>query len=256
MLLATWNVNSIRARYDRAVAWIEKHQPDVLCLQELKADEETFAGLELEKLGYHVAANCQKTYNGVAILSKSEVSDVVLGLGDGEDDPQARLIAGTVDGIRILNAYVPNGSAVGSDKYEYKLRWLERLHRYLETHCDPAQPLVLCGDFNVAPEARDVHDPAAWENETLFHVDSREALNRLLRWGLVDSFRLHNDEAGVYSWWDYRMLGFPKNRGLRIDLILTTASLSKRVVSSYIDREERKGKQPSDHAPVLVQFGP
>lgn len=254
MLLATWNVNSIRARQARLVDFLGRHSPDVVCLQELKCESSVLETLELESLGYHVAATCQKTYNGVAILSKKQVSDVEIGLGDGEDDPQARLIAATVDGVRVLSAYVPNGSAVGSDKYAYKLRWLERLHRYLETKCDPEKPLALCGDFNVAPEARDVHDPAAWENETLFHVDSREALAKLCRWGLVDAFRLHHDEPGLYSWWDYRMLGFPKNLGLRIDLVLVTRPLVGRVQGSSIDREERKGKQPSDHAPVLVRI--
>jgi len=256
MLLATWNVNSIRARKDRAVAWIQRHQPAILCLQELKADQETFDAMMFEDLGYYVAANCQKTYNGVAILSKSPLEDVDIGLGDGEEDPQARLVAATVDGIRVVNVYVPNGQSVGSEKFAYKLRWLERLQRYLETRCDPTQQLAVCGDFNIAPEARDVHDPDFWEKETLFHPDVREALQRLMRWGLVDAFRLHNDAAGVYSWWDYRMLGFPKNRGLRIDLILTTPSLADRIQGSFIDREERKGKLPSDHAPVVVQIAP
>jgi exodeoxyribonuclease III len=254
MLLATWNVNSIRARHDRLLAWLEKQKPDVLCLQELKCERGALDELELEKLGWHVAANCQKTYNGVAILSRAPLSDVFVGMQDGEEDPQARLVAATVGGIRVISAYVPNGSAVGSDKYAYKLRWLERLKRWLETHGDPGQPLALCGDFNVAPEARDVHDPAAWENETLFHVDSRERLSALMSWGLVDAFRLHNDAAGLYSWWDYRMLGFPKNLGLRIDHVFVTQPLATRVQGSFIDRDERKGKQPSDHAPVCVRI--
>ena len=254
MLLATWNVNSIRARRDRLLAWLEKQKPDVLCLQELKCELPVLEALELEAHGWYVAANCQKTYNGVAILSRKPLSDVLVGMQDGEEDPQARLVAATVDGVRVISAYVPNGQAVGSDKYAYKLRWLERLRAYLERHCDSAQPLAVCGDYNVAPEARDVHDPAAWAEETLFHVDARAKLAALCEWGLVDAFRLHNDEAGVYSWWDYRMLGFPKNLGLRIDHVLVTAPLAARVRGSFIDREERKGKQPSDHAPVCVRI--
>jgi len=254
MLLATWNVNSIRARRDRLLAWLEKQKPDVLCLQELKCERHALDALGLEEQGWYVAANCQKTYNGVAILSRRPISDVMVGMQDGEEDPQARLVAGTVDGIRIVSVYVPNGGVVGSDKYAYKLRWLERLRAWLERNADPGQPLAVCGDFNVAPEARDVHDPAAWENETLFHVDSRERLASLCAWGLVDAFRLHNQEAGLYSWWDYRMLGFPKNQGLRIDHVLVTRPLAERVQGSFIDREERKGKQPSDHAPVCVRI--
>ncbi len=254
MLLATWNVNSIRVRHERLFAWIAAHQPDVLCLQELKAEAPVLESLQLESLGYQVAANCQKTYNGVAILSKFPLSDVAIGMGDDEEDPQARLIAATIQGVRVICAYVPNGSEVGSEKFTYKLRWLERLRTYLDTRCDPAAPLALCGDFNVAPEARDVFDPEAMAGDTLFHPDARAAYERLLSWGLVDTFRLHNQEAGLYSWWDYRMLGFPKNRGLRIDLILATPSLAARVESSFIDREERKGKQPSDHAPVVVRI--
>ncbi|AKU92040.1 exodeoxyribonuclease III [Vulgatibacter incomptus] len=254
MLIATWNVNSIRARHERLVAFLERHTPDVVCLQELKCEAEVLEALNLESLGYQVAANCQKTYNGVAILSKRPIEDVAIGLGDGEDDPQARLVSATIDGVRVVSAYIPNGGEVGSDKYVYKLRWLERLRAWLDAHCDPTRPLALCGDFNVAPEARDVFDPAAMEGDTLFHADSRDRLQRILDWGLVDTFRLQHEDAGLYSWWDYRMLAFPKNRGFRIDLILATPSLASRVEGSSIDREERKGKQPSDHAPVLVKI--
>ncbi|HWV36871.1 MAG TPA: exodeoxyribonuclease III [Vulgatibacter sp.] len=254
MLLATWNVNSVRARRDRLVAWLAKHQPDVLCLQELKIEASGLEALALEETGYRLAGNCQRTYNGVAILSKDPLEDVAIGLGDGEDDPQARFIAATVRGIRVLCVYVPNGGEVGSDKYEYKLRWLERLRAYLDRNCDPSRPLAICGDFNVAPEARDVYDPAAMEGDTLFHPASRAALAKVMDWGLVDAFRIHQDAAGLYSWWDYRMLGFPKNRGLRIDLILTTRPLAERVRGGFIDREERKGKLPSDHAPVVIEI--
>jgi exodeoxyribonuclease-3 len=254
MKLVTWNVNSIRARLERAQAWLEKNNPDVVCLQELKSLETDFPAEMVAKLGYHVLAAYQRTYNGVAILSRVPVVDPVVGLGDGVDDPQARFVAGTVDGVRVVSVYVPNGGEVGSDKYAYKLAFLGRLRRWLDTHARADQPLAVCGDFNVAPEERDVHDPAAWVNETLFHPDSRKALSDVMGFGLLDSLRLRTQEAGLYSWWDYRMLGFPKNRGLRIDHILVTPSLGARCTSVTIDRNERKGKLPSDHAPVVALF--
>lgn len=254
MWIATWNVNSIRARRERFLAWLEKRQPDVLLLQELKCQLADLEPFDFASLGYHAAANTQKTYNGVAILSKTPLEDIRMGLDDGVEDPQARLVAASTRGIRFLSAYIPNGSEVGSEKYAYKLRWLERLRAYLDRNCNPDEPLVLGGDFNVAPDERDVHDPEAWEDTVLFHPDVRAAYQNLLDWGLEDSFRIHNQDAGVYSWWDYRMLGFPKNRGLRIDLLLTTASLRELVEESFVDREERKGKQPSDHAPVLLRL--
>jgi exodeoxyribonuclease-3 len=254
MKIATWNVNSIRARIERVTAWLKAAQPDVLCMQELKVEEDKFPLAELQALGYQVAYSCQRTYNGVAILARSPLVDVRVGLDDGVEDAQARLISATVDDLRIICAYVPNGQTVGSDKYEYKLQWMARLERHLETHYQRAQALLLCGDFNVAPEARDVYDPVAWANETLFHIDARVALEKVRCWGLVDLFRLHHQEPGVYSWWDYRMLGFPKNRGLRIDHIFASESLARRNQNCWIDREARKGKDPSDHAPVIATF--
>jgi exodeoxyribonuclease-3 len=254
MKVASWNVNSIRAREARVAAWLRSRAPDVVCLQELKTEEKDFPRSLFTDAGYEVAANCQRTYNGVAIASRAPLSEVALGLSDGAEDPQARLVAATVAGVRVVSVYVPNGQAVGSEKYAYKLAWLARLRAYLDRHCDPRQPLLVCGDFNVAPEPRDVHDPAAWAGETLFHVDSRAALERVRAFGLYDTFRLRNQQGGVYSWWDYRMLGFPKNQGLRIDHILATRSLSERCQAVSIDREERKGEGPSDHAPVLAEF--
>lgn len=254
MWIATWNVNSIRARRERFLAWLEKRQPDVVLLQELKCQAPELEAFDFAGLGYHSAANAQKTYNGVAILSKTPLEDVLVGMDDDVEDPQARLVAATTRGIRFISAYFPNGSQVGSEKYAYKLQWMERMRAYLERNCDPNAPLVLGGDFNVAPDERDVHDPAAWEDTVLFHPEVREAYERILDWGLEDSFRILHQEPGTYSWWDYRMLAFPKNRGLRIDLLLTTAPLRERVVESFVDREERKGKQPSDHAPVLLRL--
>jgi len=254
MKLASWNVNSIRARVDRVIDWLDAQRPDVLCMQELKCEEQAFPRERFEAIGYKVAAVFQKTYNGVAIATRATLDDVRVGLDDGEEEQQARLIAATLDGVRIVSAYVPNGQEVGSDKYAYKLKWMERLRRYLDTHHKPSEQLVVCGDFNVAPEDRDVHDPLLWAPLTLFHIDARQALEKVRAWGLVDTFRLHHQEAGAYSWWDYRQLSFPHGKGLRIDHVFASEPLARRCSSAWIDREARKGKQPSDHAPVLAVF--
>ncbi len=254
MKLVTWNVNSVRARKDRLLAWLTANTPDILCVQELKAQQADFPADEVRALGYEVAAAWQKTYNGVAILSRAALGDVRVGLEDGVDDPQARLVAATIDGVRVLSAYFPNGQTVGSDKWHYKLAWIERLSRYLDAHCDPAQPLALCGDFNVAFDDRDVHAPDDWKDGVLYHPEIRAAFEPLRRWGLSDVFRQHNSAAGIYTWWDYQMLGFPKNRGLRIDHVFATASFAARCTGAGVDRNERKGKQPSDHAPMWVTF--
>ena len=252
MLIASWNVNSIRARVDRVRDWLAAKNPEVVCLQELKAEEKQLPLEMFSALGYQSAHACQKTYNGVAILSKQPLENVAIGLDDGVDDPQQRLIAATISGIRILSVYAPNGSVVGSDKWQYKLQWLDRLRAHLEKRYRKDEPLMLCGDFNVAPEERDVHRPEEWEPSVLFHPEARAALERVTSWGLTDAFRLKHPEPGFYSWWDYRMLGFPRNNGLRIDHLLVTAPLVARIRDSWIDREARKGKQPSDHAPVLA----
>ena len=256
MKLASWNVNSIRMRGDRLRRWLGAQQPDVLCLQELKATEAQFPFEAVRAAGYEAAVFGQKAYNGVAILVREghHLEDVHIGLDDAVDDPAARLIAARVSGTQIVTVYVPNGQVVGSDKYAYKLEWFRRLRSFLERRHRPSEPLVLCGDFNVAPEARDVERPKEWERSVLFHVDVRAALKELMGWGLVDTFRLHHAEGGFYSWWDYRMLSFPKNDGLRLDLILATAPLAGRCTETSIDRDERKGKLASDHAPVLATF--
>jgi len=254
LLVATWNVNSVRARKERVLAWLSAQQPDALCLQETKVTDDAFPYAEFEALGYHVVASGQRTYNGVAILSRTPPADVVRKFDDGEEELEARFLSARVSGVRVVCVYVPNGQVVGSDKFSYKLAWLSRLRRYLDHHCDPAEPLALCGDLNVAPEPRDVHDPAAWQDTVLFHPEARAALQELCAWGLVDAFRLHHSESGLYSWWDYRQLAFPKNHGLRIDHILITKSLAARCVSAHIDRETRKGQGASDHAPVVALF--
>lgn len=254
MKIATWNVNSIRSRQERAVAWLEAHRPDVLCLQEIKVVDEIFPADTFEALGYHCAVFGQKTYNGVALLSREPAADVVRGFpGDGPD-AQSRLIAGTFSGVRVVNVYVPNGQSVESEKFPYKLGWLERLHEtVVEAHA-PEDPLLILGDFNIAPDERDLYDPEAFRGQVHFHPREHEALGRLTAWGLHDLFREHHEEAGLYSWWDYRQLGFPKNRGLRIDLVLGTQPMLERCTACDIDRQERKGKKPSDHAPVVAVF--
>lgn len=254
MRILTWNLNSIRARYERLVALLARHAPDVVCLQELKVEHAAFPYEALRAAGYEACIHAQKTYNGVAILSREPILDVRRGLGEGLDDPQARLVSGLVRGVRVLSAYFPNGSEVGSDKYAYKLDWMRRLGAMLARDFSPGQPLVLAGDFNVAPDERDVSDPDAWRGTVLFSDEVRAALAELRRWGLRDSLRLVTDAPGIYSWWDYRRLAFPRNEGLRIDHIDVTEPLVSRIRDVRVDREERKGKQPSDHAPVILDL--
>jgi exodeoxyribonuclease III len=254
MKLASWNVNSIRAREERLFRWLETHKPDVLCLQELKAADEQFPHEAVARAGYKYAIFGQKTYNGVAILAREELTDIVRGMGDGEEDEPARLLSATVRGVRVVCAYVPNGQVVGSPKWVYKLDWLRRLRAWLDARHEPHGLFALCGDFNVAPERRDVFRPDVWEKSVLFHPDARAALRHVVAWGLADSFRQHQQEGGFYSWWDYRMLSFPKNDGLRLDLILLSAPLAGFCGGASIDRQERKGQQPSDHAPVIAEL--
>ncbi len=254
MKLASWNVNSIRARQQRVLTWLEEHQPDVVCLQETKVPDEQFPVAELQALGYGAAIHGQRGYNGVAILARQPLHDVRIGFGDGGDDTQSRLIAATVDGVRVMCVYVPNGQSLGSDKFAYKLEWLARLRRYLESTSEPSAPLVLCGDFNVAPDDRDCYDPVGWAGKIHCSDEERQALAQLVEWGLCDTLRKHHDQAGMYSWWDYRMLAFAKGRGLRIDMIYVTEPLAARCTEAAIDRQARKGKLPSDHAPILATF--
>jgi exodeoxyribonuclease-3 len=254
MRVATWNVNSVRAREERLLAWLASSAPDVLCLQETKVVDDKFPVESCRAAGYDVAHFGQRTYNGVSILSRTPLEDVQRGFGDGEDDEQARFIAATTMGVRVMSAYVPNGQAVDSPKFAYKLRWLARLERYVQTHVAPAAPAVLCGDFNVAPADIDVYDPDAWRGSVLCTPEERDALARVRGDRLVDVVRRLHPDTVMYSWWDYRQLGFPKNRGLRIDHVLATAPLAERARGAGVDREARKGKQPSDHAPVWAAF--
>jgi exodeoxyribonuclease-3 len=254
MLVATWNVNSLNIRKERLLAWLADRRPDVVCLQELKGVDESFPLDEVRQAGYHAAVFGQRTYNGVAILSREEPAEVERGFGDGVEDAQARLIAATLAGVRILSAYIPNGGEVGSEKYEYKKEWLGRLKSYLERRGLLSRPMLLCGDFNIAPERQDASRPDEWEGTVLFNNEMRATFQDLLRMGLVDTFRLHQPEGNFNSWWDYRQLAFPKNNGLRIDHILASGAMAQRCTASRIDREARKGKKPSDHAPVFAEF--
>jgi exodeoxyribonuclease-3 len=252
--VATWNVNSIRSRVERVLAWTQREMPDVLCFQEIKTTDELFPRTRFEDLGYHVETFGQPTYNGVAILSRTTPKELERGLPGDAPDAQKRLIAATVKGVRIVNVYVPNGQSPESDKFVFKMEWLARLRDWLEASASPEDPLLLLGDFNIAPDERDVHDPERWRGQVHFHPLEHAALARITEWGLFDLFRKHHTEGGFYSWWDYRKLAFPKNYGLRIDLVLGTAPLLKRCKGSAIHRDERKGEGPSDHAPVMVEI--
>lgn len=253
MRIATWNVNSLKARLARVEEWLDYAQPDVVCLQETKLADAAFPGLAFEALGYEAAHHGEGRWNGVAVLSRVGLDDVVAGFGDGDvPDPQARLLWATCGGVRVASAYVPNGRALDDDHYQYKLSWLDRLRaRVAEVH-DPADPLVLAGDWNIAPTDADVWDPAAFEGATHVSEPERAALGALTGWGLEDTFRRVYDEPGLFSWWDYRAGNFHKRKGMRIDLLLATAPVAEAVTFALIDRQARKGSQPSDHAPVLI----
>ncbi|MEO5933573.1 MAG: exodeoxyribonuclease III [Duganella sp.] len=251
MKLATWNVNSLNVRLPHVMNWLAENPTDVLCLQETKLTDDKFPASIIEAAGYHVVYSGQKTYNGVAILSKLPITDVVRN-NPRFDDPQQRILAATIDGMRVVCAYVPNGQSVGSEKYEYKLGWLSAFHDWIKEEAALHPHLAVVGDYNIAPEDRDVHDPAAWEG--MVHVSEKEraALTRLLDIGLTDSYRLFEQPEKSFSWWDYRGLGFRLNKGLRIDHILLSPALVARCSACVIDRAPRKLEQPSDHAPVIA----
>ncbi|MDP6437651.1 MAG: exodeoxyribonuclease III [Gammaproteobacteria bacterium] len=253
MKVASWNVNSIRVRLEQVLEWLDGEEPDVLGLQEIKMQTDDFPVDAFRELGYYAAVDGQKTYNGVALLSKTEAHDVHRSIPDLEDE-QKRAIAGTFDDSRVINLYVPNGQSVGSNKYEYKLRWLKALKAWLKNELAQHEKLVVMGDFNIAPDDRDVHDPEEWAGKILCSDGEREALQELLMLGLQDSFRLFDQPESAFSWWDYRAAGFRRNRGLRIDLLLVSDAVAKTCEASKIDREPRMLERPSDHAPVWVSF--
>jgi exodeoxyribonuclease-3 len=253
MKLASWNVNSLNVRLPHVEQWCALAQPDVLGIQETKLEDTKFPRAAIEAMGYQVAFCGQKTYNGVALLARQPIHDVVTDIA-GLDDPQRRILVATVGSMRIANLYVVNGQAVGSEKFAYKLDWLDKVTRHLESELRNDPRLLVMGDFNIAPEDRDVYDPVAWHEQILCSTPERHALKRILDLGLRDSFRTFHDAAGMYSWWDYRAGDFHMGRGLRIDLVLGTASVAQRCEFAIVDRNARKGTSPSDHAPVIVDL--
>jgi exodeoxyribonuclease-3 len=253
MKIATWNVNSLKVRLGQVMEWLDAAAPDVLVLQEIKQVTEAFPTETFAEAGYDAIANGQKTYNGVAVISRSPSSDHVMDF-PGFEDPQRRILAATIDGVRVINLYVPNGSEVGSEKYAYKLEWLTALKGFLEEEMKAHEKLVVLGDFNIAPDDRDVHDPKKWGDGILCSPAERAALTALLDLGLSDVFRQFDQPEKQFSWWDYRFAGFQRNAGLRIDLILASKALAARCDRSYIDREPRSWERPSDHTPVIAEF--
>ena len=256
--LVTWNVNSLNARLNRVERWIEAFEPDVLCLQETKLADDAFPGLTFEALGYDSFHNGEGRWNGVAILSRVGLKDPVAGFGDGiEPDPDSRLAWATCGGVRVACCYVPNGRSLDHEHYQYKLSWLQRLHESLGQQADATGDVVVCGDFNIAPEDRDVYDPKQFTETTHTSKGERDRLGALIDWGLVDVFREHYEDHGLFSWWDYRAGDFHKKKGMRIDLVLGSKSVAAAADFMLIDRNERKGPKndpPSDHAPVFVDM--
>ncbi|MFZ9642029.1 MAG: exodeoxyribonuclease III [Candidatus Methylopumilus sp.] len=253
MKIATWNVNSLNVRLPHVLDWLAANKPDALCLQETKQEDSKFPYEALKEAGYQAIHSGQKTYNGVAIISPHQIDEVHMGIPNFADE-QKRLIAATINGVRIVCVYIPNGQAIGSDKYAYKLSWLKAFTPWLESEISKHTQLALLGDYNIAPEDIDCHDPAAWIGQVLVSEPEREAFKALIDLGLQDSFRLFEKGEGQFSWWDYRMAGFRRNLGMRIDHILTTPALSKASTASYIDKAPRKLERPSDHTPVVLEF--
>jgi exodeoxyribonuclease-3 len=253
MRIATWNVNSLRVRMEHLRRWLADNAVDAIALQELKLADEHFPRAEIEAMGLHALCYGQKTYNGVAILSRTQALDCAFGIPE-DADPQRRVVAAGVGPIRLVNVYVPNGQAVGSEKYTYKLAWLERLRAYLAALLASNEYLLVVGDFNIAPEDRDVHDPAEWEGSVHVSAPEREALGRITALGLSDLFRRFDQPKNAWSWWDYRMNAFRRDRGLRIDLMLASPALAERCTACTIDRAPRTWERPSDHAPVTAAF--
>jgi len=253
MKIATWNVNSLRVRLPHVLDWLEANHPDVLSLQETKTIDENFPLDEIREAGYEVVYSGQKTYNGVATISRNCAADIITDI-PGLEDPQRRILGATIDGVRILNLYVVNGQEVGTDKYEWKLHWLEKvtehIHEQLKTH----DKLIVMGDFNIAPGDEDTYDPEVWRDRILCSDPERNALKKILDTGLTDAFRLFEQEEKNFSWWDYRAAAFRRNMGLRIDLILSSDAMTRACKACYIDKGPRQLERPSDHAPVVAEF--
>lgn len=256
MQIASWNVNSLRVRLEQVLDWLKTNPVDVLGLQETKLPDAEFPRAAIEQAGYQVSFSGQKTYNGVALLTREPVSDVLFDLPGMDDDPQRRFLAATLDDVRIFNLYVPNGQSPDSDKFQYKLTWLACLRDTLAAALKRNDKIAVMGDFNIAPGDADVHDPKAWAGKIHCSQPERNALQKIFELGFQDSFRLFEQEAELYSWWDYRMAAFRRNRGLRIDLVLASEQLARQCRSSVIDRGPRRAERPSDHAPVIADFEP
>ncbi len=253
MKVASWNVNSLKVRLPQVLQWLDDSSADILALQETKLTDDNFPLAEIEAAGYTAIFAGQKTYNGVAIISKQAAQDVVSDIPD-LDDPQRRILAASYGELRVINLYVVNGQEVGSDKYAHKLHWLAKVSDYIESQLKTYQQLIVLGDFNIAPEDRDVYNPKSWHERILCSTPERQALQTLLDLGLQDTFRLHEQAEGLYSWWDYRAAGFQRNNGLRIDLILASEALAQCCYAASIDKVPRGWERPSDHTPVIAEF--
>jgi exodeoxyribonuclease-3 len=253
MKIATWNVNSLNVRLPHVLEWLATAEPDVLVLQEIKQVTEAFAAEKFAEAGYKGIASGQKTYNGVAVISRNEAADIITDF-PGFEDPQRRILAASIDSVRVINLYIPNGNSVGSEKYNYKMSWLTALRNFLKDEMSHHDKLVVLGDFNIAPDDRDVHNPEQWGEDILCSPPERAALQALIDLGLSDVFRQFDQAEKSFSWWDYRAAGFRRNAGLRIDLILASKALSDNCTASYIDREPRIWERPSDHTPVIAEF--
>ena len=251
--IVTWNVNSLNSRLERVKAFLDRESPDFLCLQELKCADEKYPHEAISELGYHSAIFGQKAYNGVAVISKKPV-EILFRNFDPHDEASRMIAVRTTYGFDIINAYVPNGQSLGSEKYAYKLAWLKQAKKFIQSHWKATDKLVFVGDFNIAPDDRDVYDPVAWKEHIHCSAGERAALNDLLSVGFIDTLRMHDQNAGVFSWWDYRELSFARNKGLRIDLIYATPPAASLCRSVNVDRDERRGEKPSDHAPVIGTF--
>lgn len=251
--VATWNINSLRVRLAQVLTWLNDVKPDVLALQEIKLTDNDFPLDAIQEAGYQAISSGQKTYNGVAVLSRQPIKDMITDIPD-YDDPQRRVLGVSVGDIRVLNLYVPNGESIVSEKYQYKLHWLERLNAFLEQKLITYPKLIVLGDFNIAPNEIDVHDPNLWDGQVLFSQPERKAFHEMLKIGFSDCFRQLNPQEKSYSWWDYRMNAFKRNMGLRIDHILASKALASDCMKCYIDKAPRTWERPSDHAPVVAEF--
>jgi len=258
MRIATWNVNSIKQRLDNALAWLRERQPDIVCLQETKCVDEAFPREAFENLGYNLAVHGQKTFNGVAILSKLPLDEVTMRLPGGEEDDHARFIEAVVSlkggVLRVASVYLPNGNPTGTDKYRYKLNWMERLIRYAHERLALEEMLVLAGDYNVIPTGADVHDPELWVTDALFLPATRAKFRTLINLGLTDAIRASSDNEGLYTFWDYQAGAWQKNKGIRIDHVMLSAQAADRLEVAGIDKQVRAWDKPSDHVPVWVDL--